>query len=47
MQRQTPDSRGEFNWKAAVDSDGTGVKLETITNWFKEVYEPAFAAEGE
>ena len=42
MQRKTPDSRGEFNWKSAVDSNGTGVKPETITGWFNKVYEPVF-----
>lgn len=46
MQRKTPDSRGEFNWKAAMDSNESGVDSATITGWFSKVYEPEFSEAG-
>lgn len=36
------DSKGNHPWKAEVSEDDTGVAADTISNWYKEVYEPEF-----
>lgn len=41
LRRNKPDSKGRHPWKAEVLEGGTGVKPETITNWYAQVYEPA------
>ena len=41
LRRNKPDSKGRHPWKAEVTEGTTGVKPETITNWYAQVYEPA------
>lgn len=41
--RNRPDSSGKHPWKAEVSEDDAGVTTETITNWYKQVYEPCVA----
>lgn len=43
MRRNKLDGQGNHPWKAEVSEDDTGVMAATITNWFTQVYEPAFA----
>lgn len=40
LRRNKPDAKGRHPWKAEVTEGGPGVKAETITNWYKQVYEP-------
>ena len=42
LRRNKPDAKGRHPWKAEVTEGDTAVKAETITNWYKEVYEPSF-----
>lgn len=44
MRRNKLDGQGNHPWKAEVSEDDTGVIPTTITSWFTQVYEPAFAA---
>jgi len=44
MRRNKPDAKGAHPWKAEVTEGATGVAAATITNWYSEVYEPAFTA---
>ena len=44
MRRNKPDSLGKHPWKAEVNEDDTGVPATVITNWYKDVYEPKYAA---
>lgn len=46
LRRNKPDSAGKHPWKAEVTEGAPGVKAETITNWYKQVYEPTPAAAG-
>ena len=46
LRRNKPDSAGKHPWKAEVTEGAVGVKPETITNWYKQVYEPTPAAAG-
>lgn len=41
LRRNKPDSKGRHPWKAEVTEGGAGVKPETITSWYTQVYEPA------
>lgn len=43
MRRNKLDGQGNHPWKAEVSEDDTGVLAATITGWFTQVYEPAFA----
>ncbi len=43
MRRNKLDGQGNHPWKAEVSEDDTAVLATTITNWFTQVYEPAFA----
>lgn len=45
MRRNKPDALGRHPWKAEVTEGGAGVPAETITGWFGQVYEPAYAAQ--
>ena len=45
LRRNKPDSKGWHPWKAEVTESATGVKPETITNWYAQVYEPAATSE--
>lgn len=44
LRRNKPDGQGKHPWRAEITEDETGVSATTITNWYKEVYEPAFDA---
>lgn len=39
-----PKGKGKHPWKAEVTEGDTEVTAETITNWYKNVYEPSFAS---
>lgn len=45
LRRNKVDANGNHPWKAEVSEDDAGVLAETISNWYKEVYEPAYTAE--
>lgn len=42
LRRNKVDASGKHPWKAEVSEDDTGVSAETISNWYKEVYEPEY-----
>ena len=42
MRRNKVDGKGKHPWKAEVTEGDATVKAETITNWYKDVYEPSF-----
>jgi phi13 family phage major tail protein len=44
LRRNRVDAANKHPWKAEVTEGDKTVKAETITNWYKEVYEPAYAA---
>ena len=44
MRRNKLDAKGRHPWKAEVTEDDADVAADTITNWYKTVYEPSFAA---
>ena len=44
MRRNKLDAKGKHPWKAEVTEGDTEVAAETITNWYKHVYEPSFAS---
>ena len=44
MRRNKVDSRNKHPWKAEVTEGDTKVSAETITNWYKSVYEPEYSA---
>ena len=44
MRRNKLDAKGKHPWKAEVTEGDTEVADETITNWYKNVYEPSFAS---
>ena len=44
MRRNKVDGRNKHPWKAEVTDGDTKVSAETITNWYKNVYEPSFAS---
>lgn len=44
MRRNKLDAKGKHPWKAEVTEGDTEVTAETITNWYKNVYEPSFAS---
>ena len=41
LRRNKPDATGKHPWKAEVTEGATGVKAETISSWYRQVYEPA------
>ena len=43
LRRNKVDGKGKHPWKAEVTEGDTTVSADTITNWYKEVYEPSFA----
>lgn len=45
LRRNKVDTKGTHPWKAEVSEDDTGVSADTISNWYKEVYEPAYTEE--
>ena len=44
MRRNKVDGKGRHPWKAEVTEGDTKVSAETITNWYKSVYEPEYSA---
>ena len=43
MRRNKEDSKGNHPWKAEVTDGESGVAATTITNWYKNVYEPPYS----
>ena len=44
MRRNKEDFNGNHPWKAEVTEGESGVAAATIANWYKDVYEPTYAA---
>ena len=44
MRRNKVDSKGKHPWKAEGTEGDADVAADTITNWYKNVYEPSFAS---
>ena len=44
MRRNKLDAKRRHPWKAEVTEGDADVAADTITNWYKTVYEPSFAA---
>lgn len=42
MRRNKVDSKGKHPWKAEVTEGDATVTAATISNWYKEVYEPTY-----
>ena len=42
MRRNKIDSANKHPWKAEVTEGDSNVSASTITNWYKEVYEPSY-----
>lgn len=42
LRRNKVDGKGKHPWKAEVTEGDATVSAETITNWYKEVYEPSY-----
>lgn len=42
LRRNKVDGKGKHPWKAEVTEGDATVTTETITNWYKEVYEPSY-----
>ena len=49
LRRNKEDARGQHPWKAEVTEGDSGVTSATISDWYKQVYEPAYttASSGE
>ena len=47
LRRNKPDAKGAHPWKAEVTEGDTTVTAATISNWYKTVYEPTYAASPE
>jgi len=43
LRRNKPDAKEKHPWKVEVTEDDTDVTADTITNWYKNVYEPAYS----
>lgn len=43
MRRNKTDDTGNHPWKAEVNEDQKGINPDIISEWYNEVYEPAFA----
>ena len=44
LRRNKVDAQGKHPWKAEATEGDTSVFADTITNWYKEVYEPSYSA---
>ena len=42
LRRHKVDGNGKHPWKAEVTEGDSAVTADTITNWYKEVYEPSY-----
>lgn len=47
LRRNKPDAKGAHPWKAEVTEGDATVTAATISNWYKTVYEPTYAASPE
>ena len=45
LRRNKEDARGQHPWKAEVTEGDSGVIAATISDWDKQVYEPAYTTE--
>lgn len=45
LRRNKVDAKGKHPWKAEATEGDTALTAETITNWYKQVYEPTYAAQ--
>ena len=45
LRRNKEDARGQHPWKAEVTEGNSGVTSATISDWYKQVYEPAYTTE--
>lgn len=45
LRRNKEDARGQHPWKAEVTEGDSGVTAATISDWYKQVYEPAYTTE--
>lgn len=45
LRRNKEDARGQHPWKAEVTEGDSGVTSATISDWYKQVYEPAYTTE--
>jgi hypothetical protein len=45
MRRNKADGVGKHPWKAEATEGDAKVSANTITNWYKEVYEPNYGAQ--
>ena len=44
LRRNKPDGSGTHPWKAEVTEGEKDVPASVVTDWYKSVYEPAYAA---
>ena len=44
MRRNKPDGKNNHPWKAEVTGGENNVSNDTITNWYKNVYEPTYTS---
>jgi len=42
LRRNKVDCKGKHPWKAEATEGDTAVTADTITNWYKQVYEPSY-----
>lgn len=45
LRRNKEDARGQHPWKAEVTEGDSGVAAATISDWYKQVYEPAYTTD--
>ena len=45
LRRNKADTRGKHPWKAEV-TEGESTSATTISNWYKQVYEPSYSTSG-
>lgn len=45
LRRNKEDARGQHPWKAEVTEGDSGVTAATISDWYRQVYEPAYTTE--
>ena len=45
LRRNKEDTRGQHPWKAEVTEGDSGVTAAIISDWYKQVYEPAYTTE--
>lgn len=45
LRRNKVDGKGKHPWRAEVTEGDTAVTADTIANWYKQVYEPAYTAQ--